>query len=218
MRRHLAIAALLCGTALAAPDTHPAQGVAGDSPAVSLLTAGGPSDAPRVANGPAGEVTAGDLVLDFWKTSLNDVVAKLGGEMRIQGEAEAGDGYAWACYVSPGSTPTTVWFVANYTNDRTFPLSRVAIEAAPPPATAACTTLAAPLTLTTNTPGLGATMADLDAAFGAVGKPDANGTIGYFFGSENQADGINVLTKERGYRLMDGKVVAASAGEFYELQ
>ena len=218
MLRHLAIAALLCGASLASPNTHPAQGVAGDSPAVSLLTSGAPHDAQRVANGPAGEVTAGDLAVTFWKISLNDVVAKLGGETRIQGEAEAGTGYAWACYVSPGPAPMTVWFASNYTNDRTFPLSGVAIEAAPPPATAACTTLAAPLALTTDTPGLGATVADLDAAFGPGGKPDENGTIGYFFGSENQPDGINVLTKERGYRLVDGKVVAASAGEFYELQ
>jgi hypothetical protein len=218
MLRHFSAAALLCGAALAAPNVHPAQGIAGESHAVALLTSGMPRDALRVAKDPAGAVTAGELVLDFWKMSLNDVVAKLGGELRIAGEAEAGTGFAWVCYVSAEPAPQTVWFVANYTNDRTFPLSGVALEAAPPLASAACTTLPGALPVALGTPGLGATMADLDTVFGPGGKPDETGTVGYFFGSENQPDGINVITKDRGYRLADGKVAAVSAGAFIELQ
>lgn len=212
MFRHTAAAALLCSTALA---TVASPGiVAPDTPAFKLASSGIAGSGNQVAKGPEEDVMAGDMVLAFQKASLKDVVAKFGGTIQLAEE----NGVAWACYLSPETEPVTIWFTSTFTNDDTMPLAAVALELTAPPETAGCTTLAEPLFVTTGAPGLGATMENLDAAFGPKPNIEDDGTIAYFFGSENLPDGINALTKERKYHMVDGKAVAISAGIFFELQ
>ncbi len=213
MFRQMTAAALLMGTAFAA-DTAPVIASPGDSAAFRLVANGLSGSGNQVAKGPEGDVKAGDMVLAFQEMSLNDIVAKLGGEIRITEE----NGVGWACYISPDATPVTIWFVASFINDGKMTLSGVGLESVAPPASAGCTTLADPLIVTTNAPGLGATKTDLDATFGKATDVEPDGTVGYFFGSENLPDGINALTKERKYRMVDGVAVAISAGVFVELQ
>jgi len=213
MLRQLAAATLLCGTAFAA-DTAPIVSASGDSPAFQLVANGLSGSGNQIDPGPKGDVMAGDMVLAFQKMSLKDVVAKLGGATHITEE----NGVGWVCYISPEPTPVTIWFGAFYTSDGAMTLSGVGLEAAAPPESAGCTTLADPLIVTTGAPGLGATTAELDATFGEATDAEPDGTVAYFFGSENQPDGINALTKERKYRMVDGVAVAISAGIFNELQ
>ncbi len=212
MFRHTAAAALLCSTALA---TAASPGiVAPDTPAFKLASSGIAGSGNQVAEGPEGDVMAGDMMLAFQKASLKDVVAKFGGEIHLWED----NGVAWACYLSPEATPVTIWFTSTFTNDGTMPLASVGLETGTPPDTAGCTTLTEPLIVTTGAPGLGATTAELDETFGKATDAEPDGTVAYFFGSENLPDGINALTKERKYRMVDGVAVAISAGVFVELQ
>jgi hypothetical protein len=207
-------AALLAAPAFAADAALTATpAVPGDSPGYRLATHGLTGEGNRTEKGPAGDVMAGDFTADFQKISLRDVVARFGGAIHID-ENLAG----WVCYVSPGEAPLTLWFASTFMNDGSYPLTGLAIEAVPPVESAGCTTLKEPVAVDLTGPGLGATRAEIEAAYGPATDVEADGTIAYTFGSENQPDGINAFTKERKFNLVDGVTVAASAGKFVELQ
>lgn len=214
MFRHLAAAALLLApTALADELSY------GTGPAVTLIRNGIAGSGNQVEKPPAVEVKVGDLAFAPGKTTFKDLDDKLGIEQYTLGEG--GDAFTWACVVSPaptGGTATLIWFGTNWKGDASSKVDAFAYEAAPDDIPPGCFMSQTPLAMTFTAPPLGATEADLEAAFGPKPNKEEDGTIAYFLASEPVGDGINVSTQELKYRVVDGKVIAAKFGVINDLQ
>lgn len=212
-RQFVAAAVLLAPAALADELSY------GTGPAVTLIRNGIDGSGNRVEKPQPVEVKIGDLAFAPGKTTFKDIDDRLGIEQYTLGEG--GDAFTWACVVSPapaGGTATLIWFGTNWTGDASSKVDAFAYEAAPDDVPPGCFMSETPLAVTFSAPGLGATDADLEAAFGPKPEKEANGTIAYYLGSEPLGDGINVSTQELKYRVIDGKVIAAKFGVVNEME
>ena len=218
--RQLAFGSMLAASAAALISVSLADEVdAGTSPGVALIRNGIAGAGNELAKPPVIDIKAGNMALTLGTSPLGDVVAKLGSQINDKGEG--GDRFVWACYVSPAASDTPsmlLWFASNDFEAANKPLTHVAVEAVPATIPPGCTILEVPLALTTGAPAVGATKAELDAAFGQPENVEPDGTILWMFGSEPAGDGINVRRTELKYRFVDGKVIAAEVGMIYEMQ
>lgn len=211
--------ALLAATAAFAPLALADELSYGEGPAVTLIRNGIAGSGNQLEKAPAVEVKVGDFVFVPGKTTFKELDDKLGIEQYTLGEG--GDAFTWACVVSPAaadSAATLLWFGTNWKGDAATQVDAFAYEAAPEDIPPGCFMSEKPLAVSTGVPGLGATPADLETAFGAKPETEADGTIAYMFGSVPVGDGINVTTQELKYRVIDGKVAAVKFGVINELE
>ncbi|BCW88236.1 hypothetical protein sos41_13740 [Alphaproteobacteria bacterium SO-S41] len=191
----------------------------GEGPAVTLIRNGLTGSGNQLEKAPAVAVKIDKLDFVPGKTTFKDLDDALGIEQYTLGEG--GDAFTWSCVLSPADAnapAALIFFGSDTKGDASTAVEAFAYETHPtddiPPG---CFMSEKPLAVTTGVPGLGATQADLETAFGPKPEMDANGTVGYYFGGEPKGDGT-VSSKELKYRVIDGKVVAAKFGVVTELE
>ena len=157
-------------------------------------------------------ITAGPLRMELQHTKLAQIKKAFGGTIQTQGENKTL--VNWLCYHTDGGKggqASDTWFISNILGGGEFVMI-VAVQAADPgrmPADceAAPKNFALP---NMGIPGLGASLSDLKAAFGAASgssiayRADAPGADA--LGTANNAQYI-------GYILQGGRVVGYGAGE-----
>jgi len=125
----------------------------------------------EIPNMPAPTITAGPATIVLGQTKLGDLHDAFGGTLQ-----HAGDGTAsanWLCYAAgTGSTQQLVWFVSDgHAGGPDQEVTLVAANYAPPKD--GCDAAPSSLTgLKMQSPGLGASTSDLQAAFGQVAARD----------------------------------------------
>lgn len=149
---------------------------------------------------PVSTITVGGLKVKLQGTKLAEIQKRFGGSVQTSGE---GAGAAsWLCYHSSGST---TWFVSNALGAQEF-VMMVAVEAAskaPADCETASDKFAAP---DFGIPSIGASAADLKAAFGAA----AGNKIAY---RNDRPGGYADIAQYIGYVLKGGKVSGLGVGE-----
>jgi hypothetical protein len=212
-------AALLAAATVFAPFALADELSYGSGPAVTLIRNGIAGSGNQLEKAPAVAVIVDKLAFVPGKTTFKELDDVLGIEQYTLGEG--GDAFTWACVVSPAATDSPallIWFGKNWTAEAKNPVDAFAYEAEPTDIPPGCFMSETPLTVTTGVPGLGATQAELEAAFGPKPNMEADGTVAYMFGSVPAGDGINVITQELKYRVIDGKVVAVKFGVVNEME
>ena len=152
---------------------------------------------PKAAVGP---IAMGPLKLELQRTKLSDVKKALGGSIRQEGAD--GSRADWLCYNAEGGT---VWFISNALGGFEF-VMMVAAEAATKPVKD-CDAAPAGVGLPNfGAPGVGATLADLKATFGAA----SGSKIAY---RADRPGGYSDIAQYIGYMLKGGKVTGIGVGE-----
>jgi len=152
---------------------------------------------PKAAVGP---IAMGPLKLELQRTKLADVQKALGGSIRQEGAD--GSRADWLCYNAEGGT---VWFISNPLGGFEF-VMMVAAEASTKPVKdcdAAPTGVGLP---DFGAPGVGATLAELKAAYGAA----SGSKISY---RSDRPGGYSDIAQYLGYVLKSGKVAGIGVGE-----
>ncbi len=191
----------------------------GTGPGVTLIRNGIAGSGNQLETAPAVDVKVGDFTFVAGKTTFGELDEKLGIEFNTMGEG--GDAFTWACVASPAGpdmAATLIWFGKNWTATAKDAVDAFAYEAEPADIPPGCFAMEAPTAVSLGVPSLGATQADLEAAFGPKPNMEADGTIAYMFGSVPAGDGINVITQELKYRVIDGKVAAVKFGVVNEME
>jgi len=156
-------------------------------------------------------ISAGSLKMELQHTQLSQIKKAFGGDIQSQGN---GGGIAnWLCYHTDGSKGPAAnsWFISNSLGGGDFVMI-VAVQAADPGKIPAdC--IAAPAKFAVpdlGIPGLGASLADLKAAFGA-----ASGNKIAYRADVPAADALGTALNAQyiGYLMQGGKVVGFGAGE-----
>lgn len=149
---------------------------------------------------PVKAIGVGKLTVQLQRTRLKDVQKVLGGTIRREGD---GAGRAdWLCYGAEGAN---VWFISNALGGYEF-VMMVAAETANKPSKS-CDAAPAGLTAPNfGIPGLGASTADLKAAFGAA----SGNKIAY---RSDRPGGYSDIAQYIGYVIKGGKVAGIGIGE-----
>ena len=148
---------------------------------------------------PVGAIAVGKQKVTLQATKLKDVQKAFGGTMQQEGE---GSGRAdWLCYGTEGGT---VWFISNALGGFEF-VMMVAVEAGKP--AKGCDPAPAGFALPNfGIPSLGASTADLKAAFGAA----SGSKVSY---RSDRPGGYSNTAQYIGYVLKSGKVAGLGVGE-----
>ena len=154
----------------------------------------------NLAKPAVGPIAMGPLKLELQRTKLRDVQKALGGTIRQEGAD--GSRADWLCYNVEGGT---VWFISNPLGGFEF-VMMVAAEAATKP-NKDCDAAPAGVGLPNfGAPGIGATLAELKAAFGAA----SGSKIAY---RSDRPGGYSDIAQYLGYVLKGGKVAGVGVGE-----
>jgi hypothetical protein len=161
---------------------------------------------PNLSKVPVKKITVGPMKVELQHTKLKDIAKVFGGTIQTQGE---GGGMArWLCY---HTDTANTWFISNSLGGFDFVMV-VAVEAADPDRIPGDCEAAKPKFKVPDLgiPGLGATTADLKAAFGA-----ASGSKIAYRADEPAADALGTANNAQyiGYILKGGKVSGYGAGE-----
>ncbi|MEO7222169.1 MAG: hypothetical protein ABIY37_06825 [Devosia sp.] len=145
---------------------------------------------------PVDKITVGKLTVGLQTTKMKDIQKAFGGTIQSTSEA------TWLCY---HSADTNTWFISNAFGGQEF-VMMVAVEVnskMPEDCEEPNAKFAAPVF---DVPGVGASLADLKAHFGA-----ANGSkIAY---RSDRPGGYTDIAQYLGYMLKGGKVIAIGVGE-----
>lgn len=145
---------------------------------------------------PVSTITVGPLKVKLQSTTLADIRKRYGGTIVSSGEA------TWLCYHAGG---TNTWFMSNALGGQEF-VMMVAVETAAK-APDGCDTAPEGFALPDmGIPGLGATAADLKAAFGAA----SGSKVSY---RHDRPGGYADIAQYIGYMLKGGKVAGYGVGE-----
>jgi hypothetical protein len=149
---------------------------------------------------PVSAINVGGMSIKLQGTKLTDIQKRFGGTLLTSGE---GSGAAtWLCYASDGAT---TWFISNALGGQEF-VMMVAVEAASK-APADCEPASDKFTLPDfGIPSIGASTADLKAAFGAA----SGSKIAY---RHDRPGGYTNTAQYIGYALKGGKVAGIGVGE-----
>lgn len=149
---------------------------------------------------PVGAIQVGKQKVVLQSTKLKDIQKAFGGTLQQAGE---GSGRAdWLCYATEGGS---VWFISNALGGFEF-VMMVAAEAGKP--AKGCDAAPAGFGLPQfGIPGLGASTADLKAAFGAA---SGSGKVTY---RSDRPGGYANIAQYIGYVLKGGKVAGIGVGE-----
>lgn len=215
MFRHAAIAGLLLAftsSAFAAP-LDP-----GESPAMKLVRNGLSGSGTQVEGKPAFGLdnSVVDLVLNL--TKLADLAKAIGVTTHRAGNS--GDPLDWLCVASPeadGQKPALLWFVSQDVGAGPGLLTAVAVEAVPATLPDGCESMKAPFGLELGIPGVGASLADVSAKFGAPSEREPDGTIGFFYAGTRKAGKEGIISSEIKYAFDGDVVTAVAVSEFFEL-
>lgn len=160
----------------------------------------------NLSKAPVKTITAGGVKVELQHTKLSVLKKAFGGTIRSLGGDTLGN---WLCYHTDGSNgpAANTWFISNQLGGGEFVMI-VAVEAAaagkiPPDCDAAPAKFSVP---DLGIPGLGASTADLKAAFGAA----SGSKIAY---RNDRPGGYSDIGQYIGYILNGGKVVGFGAGE-----
>lgn len=145
---------------------------------------------------PVSAITVGPLAVKLQGTKLADIRKRFGGTIMTTGDA------TWLCYHANG---TNTWFMSNALGGQEF-VMMVGVEASakmPDGCEAPSETFTLP---DMGIPGLGATSADLKAAFGAA----SGSKVSY---RHDRPGGYADIAQYIGYMLKGGKVAGYGVGE-----
>jgi hypothetical protein len=161
---------------------------------------------PNLSKPPIKKITAGSLKIELQHTKLSQIAKAFGGTIQSSGE---GSGMArWLCY---HTDTANTWFISNSLGGFDFVMI-VAVEAADPDRVPGdCEAAKGKFKVPDlGIPGLGASTADLKAAFGA-----ASGSKIAYRADEPAADALGTANNAQyiGYVLKAGKVTGYGAGE-----
>ncbi|MDO8359726.1 MAG: hypothetical protein Q7T08_06765 [Devosia sp.] len=207
MRHRLAVLALVAALGVAAPVQ--AAGLSGMGAALFGNTFN--FGKPNLSKPMVKTITVGSMKMELQHTKLTDIRKAFGGTIQTQGENKTL--VSWLCYQTDGSKDpaTATWFISNILGGGEFVMI-VAVQAAnlakmPGDCEAASPKFAAP---NLGIPGVGATLAELKAAFGA-----ARGNKIAYRADEPGADALGTAMNAQyiGYMLSGGKVTGYGAGE-----
>lgn len=154
----------------------------------------------NLAKAPVSAITVGGLGIKLQTTKLTELQKRFGGT--IQSAGDGGSQATWLCYHTGAAS---IWFMSNALGGQEF-VMMVAIEASsrmPADCEPASETFAVP---DLGIPGLGASTADLKAAFGAA----SGSKISY---RNDRPGGYADIAQYIGYVLKSGKVVGVGVGE-----
>jgi hypothetical protein len=155
---------------------------------------------PNLPKAPVGPIAMGPLKLELQRTRLADVQKALGGSIREEGADSSRA--VWLCYNAEGGT---AWFISNPLGGFEF-VMMVAAEASAKPAKD-CDAAPAGVGLPDfGAPGVGASLAELKAAFGTAG----GSKIAY---RSDRPGGYSDIAQYLGYVLKGGKVAGIGVGE-----
>jgi hypothetical protein len=161
---------------------------------------------PNLTELPVGKITVGSMKIELQHTKLKDISKVFGGT--IQSSEESNGAARWLCY---HTDEANTWFMSNNLGGFDFVMI-VAVEAATPDKIPAdCEAASGKFRVPDlGIPGLGATTADLKAAFGS-----ASGNKLAYRADEPAADALGTANNAQyiGYILKSGKVVGFGAGE-----
>jgi hypothetical protein len=144
-------------------------------------------------------IKAGPLTVKLQTTKLSEVQKRFGGDILRAGGTE---GASWLCY---HTGEANVWFISNALGGQEF-VMMVAVEAStrmPGDCIAAPENFALP---DLGIPGIGASTADLKAAFGAA----SGSKIAY---RHDRPTGYTDIAQYIGYMMKGGKVAGVGVGE-----
>jgi hypothetical protein len=202
MRLSLALAALATGLLLAAPAA--AAGLSGMG--ANLFGNYFHFPKPNLSQVPVGKITAGAMKIELQHTRLKDIAKAFGGT--VMSEGDGGGKASWVCLHTEAAN---TWFISNSLGGFEFVMI-VAVEAAAPDKIPGdCVAANAKFKVPElGIPGLGASTADLKAAFGA-----ASGSKIAYRADEPAADALGTANNAQyiGYILKGGKVSAFGVGE-----
>lgn len=156
-------------------------------------------DKANLQKAPVEAIVAGKLKVVLQRTKLRDVQKAFGGTIQTEGD---GAGRAdWVCYSGEGAN---TWFISNALGGYEF-VMMVAAEAGKP--AKGCDPAPAGFAVPSlGIPGLGASTADLKAAFGAA----SGNRIAY---RADRPGGYSNIAQYIGYVLKGGKVTGVGIGE-----
>lgn len=158
------------------------------------------------------QVVVGDRTIPISFTTMAVVHKLFGGKLNKM-TADTGMPESWACYDAEGIRTTFFSDTSDHGKVPKPSVSLVVEELADTPAAAAgCTTVSAALVPIANSlPGLGATAADLVAAFGDNAVPDDKGlvNISYQMATRDHIESESVF-----YQLTNGTVIAVGFGRW----
>lgn len=153
----------------------------------------------NLASAPVGAISVGKLPVHLQRTKLAEVQKAFGGTLRREGESSARAD--WLCYSADGAN---VWFISNALGGFEF-IMMVAIEAGKPARD--CDAAPADFALPQlGIPGIGSSVADLKATFGAA----SGSKISY---RSDRPGGYSDIAQYIGYVLKGGRVVGLGVGE-----
>ena len=161
----------------------------------------------NLPSAPVKVIKVGSFKVELQHTRLSAIKKAFGGKIRSLGGESLGN---WLCYHTDGSKggpAANTWFISNQLGGGEFTMI-VAVEAASPDKIPAdCDAAPAKFAVPDlGIPGLGATTADLKAAFGAA----SGSKISY---RNDRPGGYSDVGQYIGYTLSGGKVVGYGAGE-----
>jgi hypothetical protein len=154
----------------------------------------------NLAKAPVSTIAVAGLNVKLQTTKLTELQKRFGGT--IQSTGEGSSQATWLCYHTSGAS---TWFISNALGGQEF-VMMVAVEASakvPADCEPASEKFALP---DLGIPGLGASTADLKAAFGAA----SGGKISY---RNDRPGGYADIAQYIGYVLKSGKVVGVGVGE-----
>lgn len=196
----LSTAALLAALAVIAPlAARPAAAASLGGMGAAIFGNSFNFDKANLDKAPVGAIQVGKQKVTLQSTKLKDIQKAFGGTLQ-----QAGDGSAradWLCYGAEGGT---VWFLSNALGGFEF-VMMVAAEAGKP--SAACDPAPANFAFPDfGIPGIGASTADLKAAFGKA----SGGKISY---RSDRPGGYADIAQYIGYVIKGGKVAGIGVGE-----
>jgi hypothetical protein len=167
---------------------------------------------PNLAKPPVRTITAGPLKMELQHTKLVQIRKVFGGEIMSSGDDKSLAN--WLCYHTDGSgkaPAANTWFISNILGGGEFVMIVAVQAAAPDRIPADC--IAAPRNFALpnmGIPGLGASLSDLKAAFGAA----SGSTIAYRADAPG-ADALGTALNAQyiGYMTSGGHVTGYGAGE-----
>jgi hypothetical protein len=153
----------------------------------------------NLQSAPVSSIKAGPLTVKLQTTKLAEVQKRFGGDILRAGGTE---GVSWLCY---HTGEANVWFLSNSLGGQEF-VMMVAVEAStrqPGDCISAPEGFALP---NLGIPGIGASTADLKAAFGAA----SGSKIAY---RHDRPTGYTDIAQYIGYMMKSGKVAGVGVGE-----
>ena len=195
-RMRLTTAALLAALVLAAT---PVAAASLGGMGAAIFGNGFNFDKANLDKAPVGAIQVGKQKVTLQSTKLSDIQKAFGGTLQQAGEgASRAD---WICYGAEGGT---VWFLSNALGGFEF-VMMVAVEAGKP--SAACDPAPSGFAFPDfGIPGIGASTADLKAAFGKA----SGSKIGY---RSDRRGGYADIAQYIGYVIKGGKVAGIGVGE-----